>query len=313
VRRSRLLVVPTLLTLVSVASCGSTFTASTTTGATSPGGHAVEVTERQLDLRDPSRVTDPTLDSPGTHAVAGRDLPTTLWYPTTGHGPFPVVVFSHGFGSSPGSYYGLMEAWAASGLVVAAPRFPLTSEGSALVDADVANQPEDVSFVLDQVLALDHEAGDDLAGRVDSTRVAVVGHSAGAFTTLGLLDTCCRDPRATAAVVLSGGLDVFGATPATPGVPTLFLHGTGDQVLPLSGGQAAYAAAPGPKAFVELPGGTHSSPYDDEPDRYGAAVEEVTVDFLRWTLEGDTAALAELRKAANQQGLTELSDDHLTP
>ena len=303
--RARLLLAPVLLSLLTVSACSGTATVSPT-----GGGAPVEVSTRQLELRDASRVTDPTPQSPGSDAVAGRELPTTLWYPTTGDGPFPVVVFSHGFSSSPGAYYELMEEWAAAGLVVAAPAFPLTSEGSALVEEDVLTQPADVSFVLDQVLAL-ADADDDLAGRIDSSRVAVAGHSLGAITTLGLLDSCCRDPRVTAAVVLSGGLEAFGPTAVAPGVPTLFVHGTADDVLPLAGGQDAYAAAPGPKAFVELPGGTHSAPYDDPDDPYAATVAAVTTDFLRWTLDGDPQALADLRSDADSAGRAELAADDL--
>jgi predicted dienelactone hydrolase len=270
------------------------------------------VTDRVLDLSDDSRSTDPTPASAGSDATPGRALPTHLFYPADGDGPFPVVVFSHGFSSTPESYWALLESWAAAGFVVAAPTFPLTSRGSALVRADVLDQPADVSFVLTQVLALGSAAG-DLAGRIDTAHVAVAGHSAGAMTSLGVLGTCCRDPRVTAAVVLSGTLAAFGPTIATPGVPTLFVHGTADDVLPLADGQAAYAAAPAAKAFVELPGGTHSAPYDDGADPHAAAVRALTTDFLRWTLDGDAQALTALRTDARQPGVTELTNDHLTP
>lgn len=264
-----------------------------------------------LDLHDDSRATDPTPQSAGEDAVAGRDLPTHLFYPAEGTGPFPVVVFSHGMGSSPESYWDLLESWAGAGFVVAAPTFPLTHRGSALVRDDVLQQPADVSFVLGQVLALDSGDG-DLAGRIDTAHVAVAGHSAGAITTLGLLDSCCRDPRITAAVVLSGSLTGFGATATDPGVPALFVHGTADTVLPLADGQAAYAAAPGPKAFVELPGGTHSAPYDAAADPHAAAVRTVTTDFLRWTLTSASGGLPALRADADQPGTAELTADHLT-
>ena len=317
-RRSRLLLVPALLTLLTASACGAsspgpeaTDTAaagSASTGSSSPGTVA-GVSTRELDLRDPSRVTDPTPASAGSDAVAGRELPTTIWYPSTGAGPFPVIVFSHGFSSSPGAYDDLLQGWAAAGAVVAAPTFPLTSEGSALVDADVVDQPADVSFVLSSVLALG--SGDaELAGRIDPARVAVAGHSAGAITTLGVLDSCCTDPRVTAAVVLAGDRQLF-LSPAASGVPTLFVHGTADDVLPIAGGQAAYAAATGAKAFVQLPGATHSAPYDDPSDQYAATVATVTTDFLRWTLGGDAQALADLRRDAVQPGRAELVDDQL--
>ncbi|MCW2677051.1 MAG: chlorophyllase [Modestobacter sp.] len=302
------------ITLVAALLMGSSActSASTDGDATGTAQQPHAVTDRVLDLRDDSRSTDPTPESAGSDATAGRALPTHLFYPADGAGPFPVVVFSHGFGSTPEAYRDLLESWAAAGFVVAAPTFPLTSRGSALVRADVLDQPADVSFVLTQVLALGTAPG-DLAGRIDTTHVAVAGHSAGAMTTLGVLGTCCRDSRVTAAVVLSGTLQAFGPTIAAPGVPTLFVHGTADDVLPLADGQAAYAAAPAARAFVELPGGTHSSPYDDRSDPHAAAVRTLTTDFLRWTLDGDAQALTALRTDARQPGVTELAEDRLTP
>jgi predicted dienelactone hydrolase len=265
-----------------------------------------------LDLRDESRSTDPTPATAGRDATRGRALPTHLYYPASGKGPFPVVVFSHGFRSTPEAYQDLLRSWAAAGFVVAAPTFPLTSRDSPLVEADIRNQPADVSFVLTQVLALGTTTG-DLAGRIDSAHIAVAGHSDGAMTTLGVLGTCCRDSRVTAALILSGTLDAFGPTIARPGVPTLFLHGTADDALPLADGHAAYAAAPAPKAFIELPGATHSSPYDNPSSPFAEIVRTVTTDFLRWTLHNDAPALTALRTDARQPELTDLTDDQLTP
>jgi dienelactone hydrolase len=269
------------------------------------------VTSRVLQLTDPSRVTDPTPQDAGDDAQPGRSLPTTLYYPTTGTGPFPVVVFSHGMDSLPAGYGYLLSAWAEAGFVVAAPQFPLTSAGSALVQQDIAQQPADVSFVLTQVLALNTTAGDELAGRLDPARVAVTGHSAGAITTIGLLGTCCTDPRITAAVLLAGSPLGFGTAYAQPGVPTLFLHGTADGTLPIAGGRTAYEAAPSPSAFVELIGGTHTEPYANPSTDLFPVVAAVTTDFLRWALDGDAAALAALRSDADRAGLARLAGDRL--
>ncbi len=52
-----------------------------------------EVTTRSLDLVDGSR---PTITSTGTYVAATRSLPTTVWVPA-GSGPFPMVVFAHGY------------------------------------------------------------------------------------------------------------------------------------------------------------------------------------------------------------------------
>src|SRR3954454_3934071 len=271
------------------------------------------VTSRVLQLVDPSRTTDPTpLDRGNADATSGRSLPTTLYYPASGTGPFPVVVFGHGLDAVPSGYRYLLESWAAAGFVVAAPRFPLTSAGSALVPEDVLDQPADVSFVLTQVLALGTTPGDDLAGRIDTEHVAVAGHSAGAITTLGLLSTCCADLRIDAAVVMAGEFIGFPAEYADPSLPAPFLPRAADDTVPIAGGRAAAAASPGPTAFVTLTGGTHTEPYANPGDDRFDVVRAVSTDFLRWSLAGDTAALGRLRADAVQTGVGALTVDRLS-
>ena len=131
-----------------------------------------------LGVNDGSRVTDPTPATPGDDAVEGRDLTSTIVYPDV-PGPLPVVVFTHGLGSSPEAYDELLSAWALAGFFVVAPHYPLTAAGTAQVFDDVANQPADVSFVLDAVLELNQTPDDSFEGLLDPERIAVAGHSAG--------------------------------------------------------------------------------------------------------------------------------------
>jgi predicted dienelactone hydrolase len=305
------------MTLLAALALGASACSAASPTGRNPGPEAGEtvsrnaVATRLLPLRDPSRVTDATPADHNADVRAGRELPTNLWYPASGRGPFPVVIFSHGFNSEPARYGDLLAGWAAAGFVVAAPRFPLTSQSSPLVTADFLNQGGDVSFVLTQVLALNNTAGDDLAGRVDTRHIAVAGHSFGAGTTLGLIFACCQDQRITAAVILAGSTFDFPIDFAAPGVPSLFVHGTKDEAIPIDVARVIYAAAPRPKAFLELPGGTHSEPYDTSSDPHHGAVLDVTADFLRWALRDDQTALARLRRDADRPGRAALSGDEL--
>ena len=265
-----------------------------------------------LDLRDPTRVTDPTPDSPGADADLGRDLPSTVLYPQVDH-PLPVVVFTHGLGSTPEAYEELLSTWALAGFFVVAPSYPLTVAGSAQVFEDVASQPADVSFVLDQVLALDDVAGEPFEGRIDVEHVAVAGHSAGAITALGLLSSCCADERIDAAVVLAGSPLFFGGEIAATDVPTLFVHGTQDTVLPIAEARAVFDGDSGPAAFLELDRATHSTPFDDEADPHYPAVRDATTSFLQWSLLDDDAALEALRTIGSRWSGALLTGDRLTP
>jgi dienelactone hydrolase len=242
-----------------------------------------------------------------------RPLPTTVWYPATGipvtgtaragaapaAGRFPIVLLSHGLRSLPSDLAGFGIRWAAAGFVVAAPAFPHTKRGTPSFDqSDMANQPADGSYVIGQVLALNTTAGDPLAGRLNPDEVAATGHSAGGYTTIGML-TGGRDNRLRAAIVLSGGQMGGGYTGSA--VPVLFVHGDADPTVPYTSGRAAYNALTWPKAFLTLIGGNHFSYFVSGGKGFNQ-VTATTTDFLRWKLYGDTAAQGRLAADATAAG-----------
>jgi fermentation-respiration switch protein FrsA (DUF1100 family) len=218
-----------------------------------------------------------------------RPLPTTVWYPAAGDGPFPVIVFSHGLTARPGDYADILTRWARAGFVVAAAAYPHTSAGVAEFNVvDLLNQPADASFVLTQVLALNGKDGDPLAGRLDPDHVAAAGHSGGGITTLGMLSGT-RDDRLTAAIVLAGR-EVLPGTFAGSAVPVFFVHGKLDRTVRYAEGLAAYKAVPWPKALLTLPAAGHVVTGGEEFD----LVADATTDFWRWSLYGDAGALRQL-------------------
>ena len=84
-----------------------------------------------------------------------RTLVTYVRYPRSGRGPFPLIVFGHGFALLPGSYAKLLNAWTRAGFVVAAPVFPVENEHApgGPDENDLSNQPGDMSFVISRLLA----------------------------------------------------------------------------------------------------------------------------------------------------------------
>jgi len=223
-----------------------------------------------------------------------RPLPTTVWYPATGDGPFPVIVFSHGLTAQPSDYADILARWARAGFVVAAAAYPHTSTGVADFDViDLLNQPADASYVLTRVLALDGKAGDPLAGRLDRDHVAAAGHSGGGITTIGMLSGV-RDDRLTAAVVLAGR-QVLPGTFTGSAIPVLFVHGERDKTVQYADGLAAYKAVPWPKAMLTLPDAGHVVTSGADFD----LVADATTDFWRWSLYGDAAAGKRLDRRDN--------------
>ena len=238
---------------------------------------------------------------------------TTIVYPADRTGaPFPLIAFSHGFGATPQDYISLLKYWASQGFVVAAPTFPLTNSATpgGADEADLSNQPGDISFVITSVLAASAATGGPLSGLVNPNEIGAAGHSNGAITTLGLVaNTCCLDPRIKAAEVLAGtqsatfngGHYDFSRTP-----PILFVHGSNDALIPYDDGITAYNDAHGPKALLTVIGGDHGSAAGFAAPS-GASVRATTTDFFRGYLLHDTAALARLASDA-KPGATTLRD-----
>jgi predicted dienelactone hydrolase len=238
---------------------------------------------------------------------ADRPLPTTVWYPAQGvpggaarsgaapaSGRFPLILLSHGLTGLPAYFAPVGARLAAAGFVVAAPAYPHTKQGAPRFDVtDVVNQPADASYVITQVLASD-------PAHIDPVAIAAAGHSAGGYTTTGLLSSA-RDPRLRAAIVVAGAL-LSGAYTG-PATPVLFVHGDADQTVPYQNGRAAYDALPWPKAFLTMEGGDHGK-YLAAGDRGFDQMIATTTDFLRWSLYGDRAAKDRLSGDATAPGIT---------
>lgn len=173
----------------------------------------------------------------------------------------PLVIYSHGFSSfrTEGRY--LARHLASRGYVVMAADFPLTgyfTKGGPRV-TDVANQPGDVSFLIDSALAWNDEAGHLLEGALDPQRIAAVGLSLGGLTTtLVALHPRLGDERIRAAVSLAGPAFMF--TPAYyahADVPYMMVAGTLDALVDYTSNAAPLTANYPGATLVTLVGASH--------------------------------------------------------
>ncbi len=297
---------------------GSQQPTATPTRAPSPSGPPYPVGVRDITVDDHSRQVEtaghvsarvlPTVVRyPAASGAAGRDN----WDAPAASGAFPLVVFAPGYLQCGSAYAPLLRSWTAAGFVVAEVRFPLTDCHTASPDeADIVNQPFDVSAVISQLLADNADAGSPLRGLIDPHRVAAAGHSDGGDTTAAVADnTCCRDSRITAAIVLAGAeLSSFGGSYFPAGSPpTLFVQGTADTVnLPADTRQLYHGDRAGTKALLEVDGASHLSPYEgDGPAEQ--LVARVSTDFLRMTLLGSGAAAGSMVRNGDVPGRSALT------
>ena len=231
-----------------------------------------------------------------------RVLVTEVRYPLRGHGPFPLVVFAHGFAETPDVYERMLETWARAGYIVAAPEFPVERPGApgGPDRSDLNNEPRDLSFVISSLTA----PGSPLRSLVDSQKIAVAGQSDGAVAALAVAyDHRYRDRRIDAAVVMSGAA-LSGFTEPPPGSPPLLAtQGTQDPFNPASTTAYYFGLMRRPKFLVWLLGAKHLEPYTTN-DRWAPVVRLTTTRFLDHYLRG--VPLRPLITAGTQPGVARI-------
>lgn len=225
-----------------------------------------------------------------------RPVTTVFWYPPArdGSGPFPLIVFGHGFASRPSWYRRLLHGWAEAGYVVAAPVFPLGNANApgGPNESDIVNQPGDMSFVITRVLAASASPKSAFYGLVDPEKIAVAGQSDGAMTAFGAAyETPFFDDRIRAALVLSGAILGPHSWVEHTGVPLLAVQGKADKVNPPIYARRLFWSVRRPKFFLLLKGAGHLTPYT-VPGPTFATVMNTTVAFLDHYLgEGPLSAI----------------------
>jgi len=153
------------------------------------------VTTTAYGVSQPTFPIDRTTDLILRDAGRNRDVHYRITYPI-GQGPFPVVLFSHEFGSTKDAYQPLIEFWARHGYICIQPAHE--DAGSLKGGVDEIREllaEEDLPATrlreADLTLALDHfdqieQQVPALQGKIDRNHVAAAGHSLGAYTAMVL-------------------------------------------------------------------------------------------------------------------------------
>ncbi len=171
-----------------------------------------------------------------TSQLAIDDLPVA-------QGRHPLIVFSHGSGGINTQSTTLCEGLASHGFIVAAPNHTGNTtddvqNGTAVGFIESAvDRPQDVSFVIDTLLARSEALGDPFEARVRRDGFGVAGHSFGGYTALAMRTGFISAPAddrivAVMAVAPASGLiddDAFRGFDR----PLMLLSGTLDTTTPI--------------------------------------------------------------------------------
>ena len=300
-------------------------TTTTTTAPTAPTPPAPPTTPPTIPRTEPYFVgvvhrtfVDPSRSTPSRGGEGGADqraIATTIYYPTTiapspqnpkprvATGPWPLIVFAHGYAIDAAAYAPLLEDLASAGYVVAAPDFPGTSTAysGGAVRSDSLEQPGDISFVITELLEASAAPG-LFFDAIDPQAVGDTGQSDGGVTAAAAaFNTCCIDLRIRASVVLTGGSFGFDGQWFPPGTPpVMFVHATADEVNPYSASTSMFAQAQSPKYLFTIEGGSHLEVYVDPP--WEEHVARAMVAFFDLYLKADPAAADRLAAEGAQPG-----------
>jgi len=270
------------------------------------------------------------------YPTVGAKPPTVIpWAPPAYHfGPYPVIVFAHGFDVDPNTYRALLASWVEAGYVVVAPFFPDTSiaaiEAQQGVDteSDEFNQPGDVAFAVSQIVGAGHGHPPPyaayLVGLVDSSDIILAGQSDGADTVAALLydheyskTLASMGARPKAVALLSGAEwtrdeDVYSA-PIGGGAPALVVQSLTDGCNVPADSSRLYNMLTASKWFLALSDATHLGPYVGGGGGAATVVERVTVAFFDLEVQRAKVTPASLVRDGDVPGVSQITSATSVP
>lgn len=230
-------------------------------------------TDNALQANGPFAIATTTIAKPDGYGSA------TVYFPRdTSQGKFGLVVLTPGFLGVPSYYQWLAERVATHGFVV------VNIGTNTIFDVPDARARE-MAAALKQVAALAALPETPFGSATDTSRRALMGHSAGGG---GTLTAARNDPTLKAAIPM---------TPATTGsdfsaitVPTMILACEKDAIAPNKTFSAKYYASLSPHinhAYLEVAGADHLCPLSLAKDSVQNTVGKTVISWLKRYVDED--------------------------
>ncbi|HTY53825.1 MAG TPA: alpha/beta fold hydrolase [Candidatus Binataceae bacterium] len=245
-------------------------------------------------------------DAPSeTLHIAGLDV--AAWIPSRDTpGPWPIIIFSHGFHGCNTQSAFLTAALAQAGYAVFAPNHrdaackgqgqlrnwlkrPVVpfDQPNGWSDATYADRDQDIEKLVDALSANPQYRSPPF----DWNRLGLAGHSLGGYTVLGVAGAWPRwkDRRVRAVLALSPYTNPFLVRKTLDDLdaPVMYQGGTNDVgITPfVKKRDGAYDQSPAPKYFVEFEGAGHMA-WTNLRDTYHPAIIDYSRAFLDHYLKG---------------------------
>lgn len=169
-----------------------------------------------------------------------------VYYPAeleTQNDKWPVIVWANGTDCIPALYADLLEGLAKNGYVVVASSETMSADGT-----DQCNS-------IDYIFRLNGDSESQFYQKIDSSRVAAVGHSQGGRSSVNAAQ---QDSRIKCVVSIAGS-NVKGEADGLK-TPTFFITGTADLIVMSSlWVKPAYKAVAGPAVYASLKDAVHTT------------------------------------------------------